>query len=140
MLITIPNQRSIDWNSTDSLPECRYFNTTIEEYDGEGCYALSRTSEYTICACLHSTYFGVGTDDFKVESNAIDLSKFRDFTWKQFKKNPIGLIVAICIILACLFMMFTIPKIDDKPLIAHKRSVEKKYIQDSTKFVAYKHT
>ena len=125
-------------------------------------YVLARTSQQTICACLHATYFGIRSRTknmkqlynsmktvfellfilsfckFEVKTNAIDLSHIAGFTWSKFKKNPWGLVLSIIIIIICMFLLYTIPKIDDKPLIAHKDAIKKEYVNDNQKFVEYR--
>ena len=148
ILITIDNTAFINWTSmvvpteednyNTTLPSCKFYNTTTQEFSGEGCYVLTRNEYQTVCACLHLTYFGVSREDFSVEANSIDLTHFKDFTFKQFIKNPVGLICAACVIFTAFILLFTVPDIDDKPLSAHKEAIKKAYIKDKEKFIAYR--
>lgn len=131
VFITIENQSPViydeesDKNKKIDLPECVFFNETENDYDSNSCYVLARNSNSTICACSHNSYFGVKKSKFKVQANAVDLSEFKEFNWHNFKKNPWGLLLAICIIIICLFLIFAIPTKEDLPLLQH----DLKYIE-----------
>ena len=38
ILIYIDNQISINWTQNELFPECTFYNQTLKQYDGKGCY------------------------------------------------------------------------------------------------------
>ena len=133
-------------NNTSRFPLCSFYNETILGFDDNGCYLIDYTNEYSQCACLHATYFNIGVDEFAPEINFLRESEWRDVTFSNLIKYPLGMIICLIWILFCVLFiaLFRLhhknhrmckicdkcDDVDDKPLIAQSNVMFNKNIFD----------
>lgn len=121
--------------------------TSIDENE---CYLLSYDSSTVTCFCLHLTYLGVKSNEFTPEVNFLSLSEWRQVTFENIGKHPLGLIVVTVWILFCLslitllhlnhkqkitnrhlkLILNKLESINDKPLIAETKENVQRILND----------
>ena len=51
-------------NLTNDFDKSQYPTESLEIYQDNGCWVLATTDNYVICACNHTTFFGLSWEEF----------------------------------------------------------------------------
>ena len=151
-----------DGNETKTLnhiPLCSFYNETSQKYSDNGCYLLDYDFFAAQCVCLHATYYGVRSEQFKPQINIVDESEWEKITIGNIFANPLGLIVVLTWSLLCILFIvmaqwhhkkkkIKIPyisrifdhweSINDKPLVAESRQNIEKILSDNNEKLKYR--
>ncbi|XP_076346451.1 latrophilin Cirl-like isoform X2 [Tachypleus tridentatus] len=76
-------------------PHCVYWDLTLREWSGEGCWVKNSSVSYTVCACNHLTNFAV-------------LMEIKPPEMIQWKNRFLEILNSVSCALCCLFLLTTI--------------------------------
>ncbi len=154
ILLKIPNTGAVNWSlpinpdeevtpleegeaESVTFPSCKYWNETTRQFEGDGCYVLGKNENYTICACRHTTFFGMQKSDVSIEISMNTVTDLSVFTWDNITKHPTGIASVSAVIGLFIILVVVSPKKQDKPLIAHEKSIYKEF-REETKMESYR--
>ena len=115
--------------SAINYPTCSFFNETTLGFETSGCYVINIETYLVQCACRHTTYFGVKSDDFKPSINYVSKDDWAELSFENLMEYPIGVIFAFTWVSFCCLMLFLCNftkcarKVEDMPLIVQEKAI-----------------
>ena len=95
--LSVDNIEQTDDSDEDYIPECRYFNTTTNSWETNGCTLVDYHNNTATCSCTHLTTFSVFVKGFVPSPRIVKYDDIEGITLEQ---------VMICF----LFVQFDIVK------------------------------
>ena len=76
-------------------------------YESNGCYVVSSNdTESILCACLHTTFFGLTWQEFEPEVNYIANESYLEISFVNLISYPLGWIIVLSWIFVCVLIIF----------------------------------